>query len=748
MVDQHQRGTSPGREPGGRLRVGGATVDLASREVTGVPGRPPGRLTPKSLAVLEVLAARPGEVVTRGALLSAVWPDTMPTDDVLTQAVTQLRRMLSGRGDPLPCIDTIAKTGYRLAAPVEWETHSPVVAPGVGPGPSVREDPGTARPGRSRMGMNARRLAKRGSAGLAGIAVVAAAMFIWIDRDAGDPQPTAAGSSGAAAPLELLTSAPGYELGPSLSPDASLVAYSATRRGIRGTAIMVQATGQATPRQLTYPPQAVSDRLPAWSPDGRDIAYARDVGGNCEIRIAAVDGGADRAVARCHSDDLLSFSWAPDGGGLLFGSMMDGGEMAGVRILDLANGQWRRLQYGRKSGDLDHVPRYSPDGASIVFVRNPQRGDLWRIAVEGGDPERLTEESGEIRGWDWMPDGSIVFSRRMGSGTRLFRLEGAGRPATGLGILDAQNPDVSPDGAMAFERRQSRFGIYRFGHEGGRGSAVGAAEAIFPSSGRDTQPSLAPDGTQLVFTSDRSGRYAAWWARTSEPDSLRLFQGFTPSADSFPQWSQDSRRILMVGKMGERGVQGLHEIDVSDGSIKRLQVPGGNPIGAAFALDDRRLLVVSERPGSPPRLLLLDSEVEPWRELGDIGNVSTIRVDRARERVLFTRVDEKGLWQADLDLSPGSVARIDTAAPSQWRRHAWTVDAATGDVLQLVPRPRCSASLEHIGGETRHATTGQPRCLQPQRLAHVNGFSAGGQDTFASIATMDGTDIAFMAAVP
>lgn len=111
----------------GRLRVGVCTVDVASREVH-VPGakRTP-RLAPKALAVLLALARQPGQVVTREQLLAEVWPDTLPTNDVVTQAITQVRKALASDGSERSAhIETIAKTGYRLLAPVTWETPETV----------------------------------------------------------------------------------------------------------------------------------------------------------------------------------------------------------------------------------------------------------------------------------------------------------------------------------------------------------------------------------------------------------------------------------------------------------------------------------------------------------------------------------------------------------------------------------------------------------------------------------------------
>lgn len=103
-----------------RIRIGECIVTLSSREVEVVGARRPRRLTPKALGVLRVLLRQPGRVVTRDELFAEVWPDTLPTNDVLTQAVTQLRKAFSNDDDSGQAyIETISKTGYRLLVPVQ-----------------------------------------------------------------------------------------------------------------------------------------------------------------------------------------------------------------------------------------------------------------------------------------------------------------------------------------------------------------------------------------------------------------------------------------------------------------------------------------------------------------------------------------------------------------------------------------------------------------------------------------------------
>jgi DNA-binding winged helix-turn-helix (wHTH) protein/TolB-like protein/cytochrome c-type biogenesis protein CcmH/NrfG len=77
------------------------------------------KLEPKAMEVLLFLAARPGEPVSRDELLSGVWPGVIVGDDVLTQAVTKLRKALGDDARSPSYIETIAKRGYRLVAPVD-----------------------------------------------------------------------------------------------------------------------------------------------------------------------------------------------------------------------------------------------------------------------------------------------------------------------------------------------------------------------------------------------------------------------------------------------------------------------------------------------------------------------------------------------------------------------------------------------------------------------------------------------------
>lgn len=74
------------------------------------------RLEPKVAEVCACLADRAGEMVRKEELIRAVWPDTFVTEDVLTKAISELRRALDDEAKRPQFIETIPKRGYRLIA--------------------------------------------------------------------------------------------------------------------------------------------------------------------------------------------------------------------------------------------------------------------------------------------------------------------------------------------------------------------------------------------------------------------------------------------------------------------------------------------------------------------------------------------------------------------------------------------------------------------------------------------------------
>ena len=151
---------APGHE---KLQVGDWTVEPALNQLS-LAGRTV-KLEPKAMAVLVYLAEHAGQVVSREALLSSVWSGVVVSDDSLTQVVIKLRKAL---GEKQAYIQTIAKGGYRLVAPVaRYQAVTPV---------QTRSD---SEPVQAEANSFARRWV---AAGIAATLLLAAAAW-WIDAE-------------------------------------------------------------------------------------------------------------------------------------------------------------------------------------------------------------------------------------------------------------------------------------------------------------------------------------------------------------------------------------------------------------------------------------------------------------------------------------------------------------------------------------------------------------------------------------
>ena len=95
----------------------------------------------RALDVLRVLLERPGDLVTRNEIITAVWPGTVVVDNNLNVQISTLRRALDQEDPQDSCIQTIPGCGYRFVAPVRRVEADP---PGVD-GPVAAGQRGVAR---------------------------------------------------------------------------------------------------------------------------------------------------------------------------------------------------------------------------------------------------------------------------------------------------------------------------------------------------------------------------------------------------------------------------------------------------------------------------------------------------------------------------------------------------------------------------------------------------------------------------
>ena len=253
----------------------------------------PVALTPKAFETLVLFVKNQGRVLEREWLVERLWPHTFVEPNNLDQCVSALRRAFGETAQTASYIRTVAGRGYCLSAHVSEVRSEPVDA-GPRPVSAAVELPAAAV---------SRRLSMPWVVGLMAVLLVVA-----LARVGRRPATT----NGHAPRVLPVTSFPGLEDFPSISPDGNFVAFTWTGPQIEGAAtdIFIKPVDSDGLTQLTSTP--ASESSPAWSPDGREIAFSR-FGPGRGVYIASVLGGRERKVA----DSGAQVGWSHDGRSLL-----------------------------------------------------------------------------------------------------------------------------------------------------------------------------------------------------------------------------------------------------------------------------------------------------------------------------------------------------------------------------------------------------------------------------------------------
>lgn len=196
-----------------------------------------------------------------------------------------------------------------------------------------------------------------------------------------------------------LTNNPAMDDFPAWSPDGKKIAFNSVRDGNYEIYVMNADGSQQT--RLTNNP--ADDLKPAWSPDGTRIAFHSTRDGNAEIYVMNADGSQQTRLTDNPAADADP-SWSPDGKRIAFLSTRDGNQE--IYVMNADGSQLVRLT---NNPAIDGTPMWSPDGTRIAFVSDRDGNfEIYVMNADGSNQTRLTNNPANDEYPAWSPDSALI----------------------------------------------------------------------------------------------------------------------------------------------------------------------------------------------------------------------------------------------------------------------------------------------------------------------------------------------------
>ncbi len=393
---------------------------------------------------------------------------------------------------------------------------------------------------------------------------------------------------------------------PAWSPDGSALTFQSYRDG--NWHVWTIAPDGSDLVQHTFGP--FDDREPHWSPDGGRIAFSSDRSGNYDLWELTVADGTLRQRTTNRGDDFAP-AWSPDGKQAFVANRANG------RAIWTVSTEGIERVVATSEGQLA-APSWSPNGKSIAYYELMNGNRLILVDASGSDAVasggfdsqrrirlRATEAPRLIagRGEDvfpfrvaWISEQEIIYTadgkvrqRRIGahrvrdipfqasvsferpSYDRRRRDFDSPGPHRVKGIV---SPAISPDGTtLAFGALGDLWTM----------PIGGPPQRLTSDAFIETDPMWSPDGSRLVYASDRGGFMELWLRNvgTGEERQLTDVQG---AVAALPAWSPDGSRIAFL-----TGIGAVHVVEVASGSVKTVRDGLFHPGRPSWLSDSRTL---------------------------------------------------------------------------------------------------------------------------------------------------------------
>ena len=329
-----------------------------------------------------------------------------------------------------------------------------------------------------------------------------------------------------------------------------------------------------------------------WSPDGEYLASVDKSQPEEPFHIVLIRArdGAKTAVTVPPGKSIgdVSPAFSPDGKSLAFLRAVSSG-VSDVYVGPVAGGPARRLTFDNRNAQSI---AWTPDGRWIVFSSDRRRNSvLWRVPAAGGDPERVVGVAENVTDPVFARDGRMAYTQLF-SDANIWRVETAGKTPPVKVISSTQydsSPQYSPDGSrVAFRSNRSGSNEIWVSDSSGR-IPVQLTHYAGPLTGT---PRWSPDGMNIAFDTRPDGQADIYVVSSIGGTPRRVTK--SEFEDVVPSWSRDGAWIYFASN--RTGTWQVWRVR-ADGSVEEQVTSDGG--FAAFESPDGRYLYYAKGRGAP-----------------------------------------------------------------------------------------------------------------------------------------------------
>ena len=370
------------------------------------------------------------------------------------------------------------------------------------------------------------------------------------------------------------------------------------------------------------------EETPAFSPDGKSVAFVSDSNGSRQIFVRLLAGGPPLQISH-DSGSHLEPRWSQDSASLIYFTPPPEGDAQGALWeVSALGGPPRRLAEAMSGADVSHdgkrltffrlgdrkmqlvvsdrdgsnarvametplsfsyrIPRWSPDDRSIAYLHSRENwaDDVYVVSSAGGSPKQITDDNTFMSGLAWLADGSqILYSTARGNTVlylptmHLWLIPTAGGTPQQVTFGEAgdENPDIDHDGRIVVSRKHMQFDIWKFPLDGEPAENVRRAVRITQQTGEVQTPTLSPDDRQMAYLSDNGGHGNLWVMDLSTKETHQITYERNPTMImGLPIWSPDGSNITFATNQPEKLGRGVgYWLVHPDGSGLKQVLPEG-----------------------------------------------------------------------------------------------------------------------------------------------------------------------------